>query len=79
MLDNQSASSTEPNRACERWSTGATPREKMSDNSGSVGIMGVLLGALIVVVVGGGLLFATGNLGNQSSTVKIELPKIGSK
>jgi hypothetical protein len=51
----------------------------MSDNSGLVGIMGVLLGALIVVVVGGGLLFATGNLGNQSSTVKIKLPKIGSK
>jgi len=47
----------------------------MADNSGGIGIMGVLLGALIVIVVGGGLLFATGNLGSKSSTVKVELPK----
>lgn len=51
----------------------------MADNSGPVGIMGVLLGAIIVVVVGAGLLFATGNFGSQSSTMKIELPKIGSR
>jgi hypothetical protein len=45
-------------------------------NSGGVGVLGVLIGALIVIVVGGGLLFATGNLGQKSSTVKVELPKI---
>ena len=44
--------------------------------SGGVGVLGVLVGALIVIVVGGGLLFATGNLGQKSSTVKVELPKI---
>ena len=49
----------------------------MSDNSaGGIGLTGVLLGALLVIVVGGGLLFATGNLGQKTSTVKIELPKI---
>ena len=46
-------------------------------NSGGVGVLGVLIGALIVIVVGGGVLFATGNLGQKSSTVKVELPKIG--
>jgi hypothetical protein len=50
----------------------------MADSgSGGVGVLGVLIGALIVIVVGGGLLFATGNLGQKSSTVKVELPKIG--
>jgi len=44
--------------------------------SGGVGVLGVLVGALIVIVVGGGLLFATGNLGQKSSTVKVELPKV---
>ncbi|HEY6753567.1 MAG TPA: hypothetical protein VI077_02480 [Pseudolabrys sp.] len=49
----------------------------MADSSGGVGVLGVLVGALIVVLVGGGILFATGNLGQKSSTVKVELPKIG--
>jgi hypothetical protein len=49
----------------------------MADSSGGVGVRGVLVGALIVVLVGGGILFATGNLGQKSSTVKVELPKIG--
>ena len=48
----------------------------MADNSAGIGLMGVLIGALIVAVIGGGLLFATGNLGQNTSTVKIELPKI---
>jgi hypothetical protein len=48
----------------------------MSDGSGVIGVMGVLVGALIVIVVGGGLLFATGTIGSKSSTVKVELPKI---
>jgi hypothetical protein len=48
----------------------------MADNGGGMGVMGVLIGALIVIVVGGGLLFATGTFGSKSSTVKLELPKI---
>jgi hypothetical protein len=47
----------------------------MADNSGPVGMMGILIGVLIVVVLGGAFLFANGQLGNQS-TVKLELPKI---
>jgi membrane protein DedA with SNARE-associated domain len=48
----------------------------MSDNSGGIGLTGVLIGALLVVVVGAGLLYATGNLGQNTSTVKIEMPRI---
>ena len=40
-------------------------------------MLGVLVGALIVIVVGGGLMFATGMIGGVGSkTVKVELPKI---
>jgi hypothetical protein len=45
-------------------------------SSGGVGVLGVLVGALIVIVVGGGIMFVTGNLGQKSSSVKIELPKV---
>jgi hypothetical protein len=47
-------------------------------NSGGIGVLGVLVGALIVIVVGGGILFASGNLGGKSGgpSVKIEAPKI---
>jgi membrane protein DedA with SNARE-associated domain len=50
----------------------------MAENSsGGIGVLGVLVGALIVVVVGGGILYATGTLGgHKSTTVKIEMPKI---
>ena len=53
----------------------------MADNgSGGVGVLGVMVGALIVIVVGGGLLFATGKFpgsgGGNTSTVKLELPKV---
>ena len=49
----------------------------MADNSGGIGLAGVLVGVLIVVVIGGGLLFATGHLGGQNtSSIKIEAPKI---
>ncbi len=48
-------------------------------SSGGIGVLGVLIGALIVVVVGGGLLFGTGILGGGGEkTVKVELPKISS-
>jgi hypothetical protein len=48
----------------------------MADNSGGIGVMGVLVGALIVIVVGGGILYATGTIGSKSTTVKLELPKV---
>jgi hypothetical protein len=52
----------------------------MADSSGGIGVLGVLVGALIVVVVGGGILFATGTIGgSKSSTVTLELPKITTK
>jgi hypothetical protein len=48
----------------------------MADNSGAMGGMGVIVGALLVVVLGLVVLFATGNLGGNSSTVKVEAPKV---
>jgi hypothetical protein len=48
----------------------------MADNSGGIGLMGVVVGALIVAVVGEGILFATGTIGSKSTTVKLELPKV---
>ena len=52
-------------------------------NSGGGGVLGVMVGALIVIIVGGGLLFATGKFpgsgGGNTSTVKLELPKPGAK
>ena len=50
----------------------------MADNSGGTGVLGVLVGVLIVVVVAGGLLFATGMIGSNTKTtsVQIEAPKI---
>jgi hypothetical protein len=44
--------------------------------NGGIGVLGVLVGALIVVVVGVGVLFATGNLGSKSSIVKLEVPRL---
>jgi hypothetical protein len=52
----------------------------MADSSGGIGVLGVLVGALIVVVVGGGILIATGTIGgSKSSTVTLELPKVTTK
>ena len=48
----------------------------MADGGGSSGVLGVLVGALIVVVVGVGALYATGKLGGSSGpTVNIQAPK----
>jgi hypothetical protein len=50
----------------------------MADNSGGVGVLGVLVGAILVVMVGVGVLFATGHLGDRGSNtaaIKIEAPK----
>jgi hypothetical protein len=51
---------------------------EMADNgSGGVGVLGVLVGALIVVLVGGGIMLATGMIGSNTGTtnVKVEMPK----
>jgi hypothetical protein len=48
-------------------------------NGGGMGVLGVLIGALIVVVVGGAILFATGMIGGAgtgTTNVKIEAPKV---
>ncbi len=48
----------------------------MAENSSGIGVLGVVVGALIVGVVGTGLLFATGTIGSNTSTVKLVLPKV---
>jgi hypothetical protein len=49
-------------------------------SGGGIGVLGVLVGALIVIIVGGGILFATGTIGgSKTTTLKVEVPKIGSK
>ncbi len=54
----------------------------MAEGSDGNGVLGVLVGALIVVMVGAGVLYATGHLGGGggggTSTVKVEMPKVGS-
>ena len=55
-------------------------REIMADGGGSggVGILGVFVGAILVVMVGVGVLFATGKIGgsgSNTSRLKVELPK----
>jgi hypothetical protein len=54
----------------------ATKEAAMADDSGPIGMMGILIGILIVVIIGGGLLLMNGNFGNQSG-VTIQLPKVG--
>jgi hypothetical protein len=49
----------------------------LAENSGGVGLAGVLIGALLVLAVGVGALFLTGNLGQkQTPSVQINLPKV---
>jgi hypothetical protein len=47
----------------------------MADNGGSIGVLGVIVGALLVIVVGGAVLYATGVLGPKNS-VTIQMPKV---
>jgi hypothetical protein len=52
-------------------------RSTMADNSGGMGLAGVLIGALLVIVIGGGLLMMSGVIGKQNnSTVSIQVPKV---
>jgi hypothetical protein len=46
-----------------------------NNGGGSIGLLGVLLGGILVLVVGGAVLYATGVIGNKNS-VTIQLPKI---
>jgi hypothetical protein len=47
----------------------------MADNSSSRGgLMGVLIGALIVILVGGGILYATGALDPKPANVTVQPP-----
>ena len=47
----------------------------MAENDTSkVGMVGVLIGALIVILVGGGILFATGALDTKPTNVTITQP-----
>lgn len=47
----------------------------MANNSGSSGLLGVIIGAFLIVAVGAGLLFMTGNLGNNT-TISVQAPKV---
>jgi hypothetical protein len=48
----------------------------MAESSSGIGVLGVVVGALIVGVVGTGLLFATGTIGSNTSAVTLDLPKV---
>jgi hypothetical protein len=46
-----------------------------NNGGGSIGLLGVLLGGILVLVVGGAVLYATGVIGNKNS-MTIQLPKV---
>jgi hypothetical protein len=46
----------------------------MADGGNKIGMLGVLVGAVIVVLVGGGLLYATGALDTRPTNVTIQQP-----
>jgi hypothetical protein len=46
----------------------------MADGGNKIGMLGVLIGAVIVVLVGGGLLYATGALDTRPTNVTIQQP-----
>jgi hypothetical protein len=49
----------------------------MADDSGGIGLAGVLIGALLIVVIGGGVLLMSGAFGpRDTSSVSIQLPKV---
>lgn len=51
------------------------------DSGGGMGVLGVLVGALLVIVVGGAILLASGMVGERStrtSNVDVKLPKVES-
>jgi hypothetical protein len=46
----------------------------MADD-GSSGILGVLVGAVLVIVIGFGAMYAIGTVGSERPIVQVELPK----
>jgi hypothetical protein len=47
----------------------------MADGGGASGVLGVLVGAMLVIFVGAAVLFATGRLGgNSGPTLTIKMP-----
>ena len=44
------------------------------DNAAKMGVLGVLIGALIVILVGGGILYATGYIDPQPANITIQQP-----
>lgn len=48
----------------------------MADGGGASGVLGVLVGALLVIFVGAAVLFGTGRLGggNPGTTLTIRMP-----
>jgi hypothetical protein len=49
-------------------------RRTMADDSGASGLLGVLVGAILVLIVGIGVLYGTGMIGSNSA-IKIETPR----
>jgi hypothetical protein len=61
---------------CDRFLRNRKRGFIMANNGGgSIGLLGVLLGGILVLVVGGAVLYATGVIGNKNS-VTIQLPKV---
>ena len=46
----------------------------MAEDGNKIGMLGVLIGAVIVVLVGGGILYATGALDTRPTNVTIQQP-----
>ena len=61
---------------CDRFLRNRKKGFIMANNGGgSIGLLGVLLGGILVLIVGGAVLYATGVIGNKNS-VTIQLPKV---
>ena len=48
----------------------------MSDGSGASGVLGVLVGAMLVIFVGAAILIGTGKLGSTGPTFTISVPGV---
>ncbi len=47
----------------------------MADGGGASGVLGVLVGAMLVIFIGAAVLMATGRLGDRGPSFTIQLPK----
>jgi hypothetical protein len=46
----------------------------MANGGGGSGVLGVLVGAMLVIFIGAAVLMATGKLGNTGSSFTIKMP-----